>query len=116
MSKLKIKLEVFNSTLVYCVLEQCESITRTDKERPLKIFVSSNGVKIVSSHYPYILRNEMHLRGCHSTFDSGVSKWVYTSHEEALEAKKKVLVALQEFADQGYFGRTDESGSNVYEF
>lgn len=110
--KLNFRLEVFDYVLVYEVISSSEDITIHRFGETPKEYIASNGVRVVSNSVVTMTNdNDGELK----TVDiggwsnkKGVEVLYFDSKEEAEERKERVLFALKEWAENGYFGGKPE--------
>jgi hypothetical protein len=113
--KIKFRLEVWETSLVFQVLEMDERF------RSEKTFKASNGIIIGSINTPSIDDSDTsNLRGKYKRRDYWVSCLNYNTKEKAEETKAQILEALKEWAEKAPEFQEDKSTpeqeGSIYEF
>lgn len=125
MSKIKFRLEVWKTSVVFQVLEMDERFRyAADKDGPdgLNRFESANGFSVSSQLSTCLFVNSVYLRGEDRSLDDLVRCILLSSHEEAEAYYSNVLYALRDWAENwegwrdGEENEHDDDMPNVFEF
>ena len=120
MSKIKFRLEVWDKTVVFQILDMDERFRRLDGEWN-KEFVSENWLNVMSEGSPMLTNNVLFLRGVRDNNDCNAVSKSFLTREEANEYCQKVINSLLDWAEnwEGWGNEeaeTDDDIPNVYEF
>jgi len=117
MKKIKFRIERWGNSIVFQVLEMDERFRSNDGKN--NYFVHPNGITIASIWGPELDDRYVHLWGNGEEEDNKVVVRVCDTEEEAVEYKRKVVVALKSFAKH-WAGWEDDSDKiedkTIYEF
>lgn len=114
--KLKFKLEVWESIVLFQVLEMDERF-RSLEGGPSLRYKASSGLTVVSVCSPGIGSNTIHLRGEDTDDDLKPDTFTFDSPRRAEEYKQKALSALSEWAEnwEGFQNKaTIKEENNIY--
>ncbi len=117
-NKLKIRMEVWGTTLVVKILEMDE---RFRADAASRRFVSKNGITICSSNSPAIDDSYIYLRGICKHEDAKVFSYTFKTEDKAKISMVKHLNALHEWANnwEGFKEKKETeavNSDNIYTF
>lgn len=122
MSKIKFRLEVWGSTVLFQVLEMDERF-RCNNENPFLEHTAKNGICVYSEDIPFLALSSasIYLRGRNICGDEYVSCSRQETDSEAYEFAQKIIEALKDWAEnwEGWIEdekNEEELQGKVYEF
>ncbi len=118
--KIKIRLEVWGSSLVMQVLEMDERFRRGGLNSP-NDYLTRSGIKISSWVVPALDVGGVYLFGSQKEYDNGIGTRLYNSNREAEEKRTDILLALKEWANNWEGFKEDKveetnNDGNIYTF
>lgn len=108
-SKIKFRLEVWETTIIFQVLEMDERFKHIDNT-----FTSKNGIEIWSHSSPELAcETKIYLRGIYKEDALRISFLECESKENAIKTKQNIIIALKDWAENWVGFKEDKEGEII---